>query len=193
MDCSQYNTTSTMDLFNLCESMNTLNASNVNDINTFFILWAAALVFFMHAGFATLSSGAVRRKNTLNILMCILLDACMCAIAFWLVGYAFAYGTDKGGFIGTTYFVGMDIGVKYSYSSWFFQFAFAATAATIVSGAVAERATFEAYITISFYLSAWIYPVCVHWIWGGGFLTLGNAAWNQVGCFDFAGKYSRTP
>ncbi|CAK9111283.1 Ammonium transporter 1 member 1 (AtAMT1 [Durusdinium trenchii] len=163
-------------------------AEVAGDTDVFFILWAAALVFMMHLGFAMLSAGAVRVKSTNNILMCIVLDACVCAIAFWLLGYGFAYGEDAGSFIGTSYFALKGIGEDFAYNEFFFQYAFAATAATIVSGAVAERATFESYLTYSLLLSIWVYPVVVHWVWGGGFLTLGgeNAIFN-VGVMDFAG------
>ncbi|GBG28790.1 Ammonium transporter [Hondaea fermentalgiana] len=158
------------------------------DLNVFFTLWATSCVFFMHAGFAMLSAGAVRTKSTTNILICVVMDCCACAFAWWLMGWALAYGEDKGSFIGTTQFVGMELGESVSYIDWLFQFAFAATAATIVSGAVAERATFESYLTYSFYLSAIIYPVVVHWVWGGGFLTLnGDNAVAGVGALDFAG------
>jgi len=157
-----------------------------SDMDVFFLLWAASLVIFMHAGFAMLSAGAVRTKSTTNILLCIVLDLAMCALAWWIAGYAFAYG-GGGQFIGAEeFFVGR--GIEDLYIDWFFQFAFAATAATIVSGAICERATFESYMSYSFYLSFWIYPVTVHWVWGGGFLTLnGDDPVAGVGALDFAG------
>ena len=137
------------------------------DINAFFLLWGMALVLFMHAGFAMLSAGAVRSKNARNILLCISLDLCMCCLAWYICGFAFAFGKDDGnGFIGTSYFVGFDVGYDIqaqanqvagagvTFAFWGFQFAFAATSATIVSGAVAERARFESYLIYSFYLSA---------------------------------------
>mmetsp|Transcript_6627 Transcript_6627/g.7600 ORF Transcript_6627/g.7600 Transcript_6627/m.7600 type:complete len:506 (+) Transcript_6627:138-1655(+) len=167
------------------------NSDNISttqhDTDIFFILWAGALVFMMHLGFAMLSAGAVRIKNTKNILLCILIDACTCAVAWWLLGYGFAYGDSAGGFVGTSRFAGVGIGDEFAYQDWFFQFAFAATAATIVSGAVAERATFEAYMSYSVLLSIWVYPVVVHWVWGGGFLTAGPDGFLGVGAIDFAG------
>lgn len=169
----------------LCESVAT-----VNDVNVVFLLWASAQVFSMHTGFAMLSAGAVRSKNTKNILISIVLDACVCAMAWWFIGFAFAWGKSNDGFIGSTYFVGIGMGQDYTYQDWFFQYAFAATAATIVSGCVAERATFEAYMTYSFLLSAWVYPVVVHWIWSpDGWLTInsGNGPLLGVGTLDFAG------
>ena len=102
----------------------------------------AFLVFFMQAGFAMVEAGFVRSKNVTNILMKNMLDCCLGSIAFWAVGWAFAYGFVQGGsangFIGTSqFFLGGGFGGDYA--SWIFQFAFAATAATIVSGAMAER------------------------------------------------------
>jgi len=148
-----------------------------------------------------LSAGAVRSKNTQNILLCTTLDLCTCAIAWYLTGFGFAFGADNGdGFIGTTFFVGLDVdkrgmtsgtqqqGSGVTMAFWFFEFCFAATSATIVAGAVAERARFETYMVYSFVASAFTYPIIVHWIWGGGFLTLGGP--NSVlglGSLDFAG------
>jgi Amt family ammonium transporter len=126
------------------------------------LMIAAFLVFFMQAGFAMVEAGFVRSKNTTNILMKNMLDACFGAIAFWAVGWAFAYGTDGNGFIGAGQFFlnGFD-----GYTDWIFQFAFAATAATIVSGALAERTKFSAYLVYSVFITAFIYPVVVHWGW----------------------------
>jgi Amt family ammonium transporter len=150
-----------------------------------------------------LSVGSVRTKNAKNILMMILLDAGMCALAWYFLGFGFAFGQDNVGqpsfpFIGVGNFVGIGVGavpdvtaagrLQYaSYEFWFFEYAFAATAATIVSGAVAERATFEGYLSYSFVLSLWVYPVVAHWVWGGGFLTAGPTSLGGVGCLDFAG------
>jgi len=160
----------------------------------FFLIWGSSLVLFMHAGFAMLSAGAVRTKNAKNILISITMDLTVCAIAWYLCGFAFAFGNDQGGFIGSSFWVGIDVGSTAtgvsSFYFWLFQYCFAATSATIVSGAVAERARFDAYLLYSFYISFWVYPVVVHWVWGGGFLTLGN--WSgkslmQSGVVDFAG------
>jgi len=170
-------------------------------VDSFFLVWATSLVLFMHAGFAMLSAGAVRAKNAKNMLLCITLDLCMCSIAWFLTGFGFAFGADNGnGFIGTTYFVGLSVGTQQytqaqqqsgqgvTFAFWIFELAFAATSATIVSGAVAERARFESYLVYSFFLSALVYPVIVHWVWGGGFLTLGSeTAVLGLGTFDFAG------
>ncbi|KAH9260739.1 hypothetical protein BASA81_001206 [Batrachochytrium salamandrivorans] len=178
----------------LCNQQLELVQKAQTDTNAFFILWASALVLFMHAGFAMLSAGAVRSKNTKNILLSILLDMCVCCIAWYLVGFAFAFGSTAGGFIGSTSWVGIDVGStpngSTSFYFWLFEYAFAATAATIVSGAIAERARFDTYLVTSFWMSAWVYPVVAHWIWGGGFLTLGNPTGHSImqsGVVDFAG------
>ena len=183
------NATSTPDVYLMCTTLVSQILSDQNDVNIFYILWAGALVFMMHLGFAMLSAGAVRVKNTKNILLCILIDACSCAVAWWLLGYGFAYGESAGGFIGTSNFVGTGFDGVNTYQDWFFQFAFAATAATIVSGSVAERATFEAYISYSVFLSMWVYPVVVHWVWGpAGFLVIGSTdSLLKIGALDFAG------
>ncbi len=164
--------------------------SVVIDVDTFFLLWAGGLVFCMHLGFAMLSAGSVRAKNTTNILVCIILDATVCCIAWFLTGFAFAFGTPSNPFIGLEWFAGESLGSENAaYSFWFFEFTFAATAATIVSGTVAERARFETYLSYSFLLSLLVYPVTAHWIWGGGFLQLNRkeGALLGVGALDFAG------
>lgn len=211
--CSKYNASEAtfrlcLDLLQLgaADPLPSLVASNQNDANNFFLIWASSLVIFMHAGFAMLSAGAVRTKNTKNILLSIVMDMTVCAVAWYLVGYAFAFGQDRDGFIGTTFWVGIDVGAGLdssnqvpgggspatfnNFSTWLFEYAFAATAATIVSGAIAERARFDTYLIYSFFISAWVYPIVVHWVWGGGFLTLGNPNNRSLmgfGVVDFAG------
>ena len=128
------------------------------DINAGWTLQSGYLVFFMQAGFAMLCAGSVRAKNAKNIILLNILDACFGAIAWYLTGYAFAYGVpsaDENGaypdlkasqaFIGSVNFV-MNKLSREQYYFWFFQFTFAATGATIISGAVAERCKFEAYM-----------------------------------------------
>lgn len=123
----------------------------------------------MQAGFAMLEAGIVQPKNATNILFKNLIDASLAAISFWLIGYGVAYGTDSGGFIGTDqFFVGngassTDINNDvHGYQSWFFQWAFAGAAATIVAGSVCERAKIEAYFVYSIVLTVFIYPVCLY-------------------------------
>mmetsp|Transcript_28274 Transcript_28274/g.72706 ORF Transcript_28274/g.72706 Transcript_28274/m.72706 type:complete len:447 (+) Transcript_28274:359-1699(+) len=153
----------------------------------FWLLFGAFLVFFMQCGFALLEAGSVRAKNTKNILLKNVLDACVGAILWYLVGYPLAYGKDSGKFIGTTWDIISGCG---DYSAWMFQWAFAATAATIVSGAVAERCKFLGYLIYSTILTAFIYPVVAHWGWSGaGWLAAKPAgALPGNGFHDFAGS-----
>lgn len=162
-------------------------------MNTFFLLIAAALVFFMQAGFAMLTAGLTRSKNTTNILFKNLMDFVMCSIAFWAVGWGVAYGTSAGGFIGTDQFFLSHVtaeGEVPVLASWFFQVVFAGTAATIVAGAMAERTKFTAYLVYSFIISLFIYPVVVHWVWSGaGWLnTYSGSTEGNWGFTDFAGS-----
>lgn len=162
-------------------------------VNTFFLIVAAALVFFMQAGFAMLTAGLTRSKNTTNILFKNLMDFVMCSIAFWAVGWGIAYGTSAGGFIGTDQFFLSAVtaeGEVPVLASWFFQVVFAGTAATIVAGAMAERTKFVAYLIYSFIISLFVYPVVVHWVWSGaGWLnTYSGSTEGNWGFTDFAGS-----
>ncbi|MFQ5471650.1 MAG: ammonium transporter [Dehalococcoidia bacterium] len=159
-------------------------------IDTAWLLIAAVLVFMMQAGFAMVEAGFVRSKNVTNILMKNVMDVAVGAIAFWAVGWAIAYGVSgesSNGLIGDGQFFlsGFD-----DYASWFFQFAFAATAATIVSGAMAERTRFRAYLFYTVFITAIIYPVVVHWAWdGNGWLTaFREDTFMAAGYIDFAGS-----
>lgn len=158
------------------------------------ILWtlvAAILVMFMQAGFAMVECGFTRAKNAGNILMKNFLDFAAGAIVFYFVGYAFMFGTDIGGFIGMSDFAlgsatALDAGGQWTLTFWFFQSVFAATAATIVSGGIAERTKFPAYIVASVLVTAVIYPISGHWCWGG---LNGNPGWLEtLGFSDFAGS-----
>jgi len=163
------------------------------DVNQHWMIYAASLVFLMQAGFVLLEAGSVAAKNSTNILFKNVLDACIGAVCFYGWGYAFAYGDEKGNkFIGTTnFFLTKEDGT--SYRSFFFQWAFAATAATIVSGAVAERIKIQAYFLYSLIITSIIYPVCVHWVWSTDGLMCN---WspdapliaNSVNLIDFAGS-----
>jgi ammonium transporter, Amt family len=150
-------------------------------VDVFFILFSGYLVFVMQTGFAMLTSGSVRSKNTKNVLLKNILDASVGAIAYFLFGWAFAYGPDGNKFIGWGQFALSRGPVKHHV--FFFQWAFAATAASIVSGSVAERTSFYAYLGYAFFLTAFVYPVVSHWVWGGGFLST-IFGW---GAIDFAG------
>lgn len=158
------------------------------DVN--FVLFSGYLVFLMQAGFAMLTTGAVRSKNTKNVLLKNVLDACVGSLAYFLFGYALASGDEGAGkgndFVGWGHFALASSGgrVFNDYSKFFFQWAFAATAATIVSGSVAERTSFYAYLAYAFFLTAFVYPIASHWVWGGGWLS----KLFGVGMIDFAGS-----
>jgi len=156
--------------------------------DTLWLLLAAFLVFFMQAGFAMLEVGSVSSKNAKNILLKNLMDVSLGGIFYWALGWGFSYGGSNPFIGGTEFFM---IGTE-EYRSWLFQFAFAATAATIVSGSVAERTQFRAYFIYSIFLTAFIYPVVVHWVWStDGFLSAFNsdsASRIGGGMMDFAGS-----
>lgn len=167
----------------------------VRGLNTVWVLIASALVFFMQAGFAFVEAGLTRSKNTVNILFKNILDFLFATIAFWAIGYAFMFGADAGGLIGTSGFLldpstSGDVAGLPVMAFWFFQLVFAGTAATIVSGGMAERTQFISYLVYSFFISAIIYPIAGHWMWGGGWLsTLGTAGFTGGANFrDFAGS-----
>ena len=157
--------------------------------DTLWVLVAAFLVFFMQAGFAMVESGFTRAKNAVNILMKNLMDFSMGSIAYWAIGFAIMFGAGNA-FMGTSgWFVPSDSGVFSSlewssvptHAAWLFQLVFAATAATIVSGAMAERTQFKSYLIYSVFITGIIYPIVGHWIWGGGWLS-------EMGMSDFAGS-----
>jgi Amt family ammonium transporter len=163
-------------------------------LDNVWILVAAILVIFMQAGFALVEAGMTRAKNVSNIMMKNLMDFCVGAIVFFAVGYAIAYGGDftgAGEWIGGGgwFLMGDDV---FSYGNldkfvfFTYQVAFAATAATIVSGAMAERTQFRAYVIYSAVISAVIYPIVVRWQWGGGWLFQGGV--NDTPFHDFAGS-----
>ncbi|MDD4320548.1 MAG: ammonium transporter [Acidaminococcaceae bacterium] len=156
-----------------------------SSVDTIWVLLGAALVFFMQAGFAMVETGFTRAKNAGNIVMKNLMDLSLGTIVFWALGFGLMFGKDIGGVIGMPdLFVQGDYGVKGSYPSYaylIFQTVFCATAATIVSGAMAERTKFISYCGYSIIISALIYPVSGHWIWGGGWLA-------TMGFHDFAGS-----
>jgi len=135
----------------------------------------------MQAGFAMVETGLTRTKNTTNILMKNLMDFCFGSIVFWMIGWGLMYGTDKLGLIGFSDFFKGSLGDPNFYRDWFFQVVFAATSATIVSGAMAERTKFKSYLIYTVFISAFIYPISGHWTWGGGWLS-------KLGFHDFAGS-----
>ncbi len=154
-------------------------------MDTVWLTAAAALVFFMQAGFALLESGMSRAKNSVNVIMKNYTDMCFGSIAFWLVGYGLMFGANPTGWLGTDGFM-FSSGEAMDYSLLFFQTMFAATAATIVGGAMAERTRYPAYIVASIVIMALIYPVYGSWVWGSAFDGEGWLA--ALGFIDFAGS-----
>ncbi len=152
-------------------------------INNIWVLVAAFMVMFMQPGFAMVEAGFTRSKNSANILTKNLVDFSLGAILYWIIGYTLMYGESIGGFIGKPILFLNDngIGDYANTTDLFFQTVFAATAATIVSGAVAERTKFSAYIVFTVVITVFIYPISGHWKWGGGWL-------DQLGFLDFAGS-----
>jgi Amt family ammonium transporter len=158
-------------------------------VDNSFVLLAGVLVIFMQAGFALVEAGFTRAKSVANIMMKNLMDFMAGVLAFFCIGYAIAFGTGND-FLGTKgFFLGSGADAYTSeltvdvFVFFVFQLAFAATAATIVSGAMAERTKFKSYFVYSLFITAFIYPVVVHWLWGGGWLS-------QLGTvpIDFAGS-----
>ena len=160
------------------------------NLNYVWTLIAACLVFFMQAGFAMVESGFTRAKSAVNIMMKNLMDFSMGSIAFWAIGFGLMFGTSGTGWFGTDGFFlsgweGPD-GDQWVLAFWMFQCVFAATAATIVSGAVAERTKFVGYLVYSVVLCAFIYPVFGSWAWGS---LLNGGGWLEgMGFIDFAGS-----
>jgi Amt family ammonium transporter len=159
-------------------------------LDNIWVFVAGCLVFFMQAGFALVEAGLTRAKNVVNIFAKNLSDALIGVLCFYAVGYAFAFGGD-GKLIGSDFFFLQDVDGTITdglsgYTVFFFQVVFAATAVTIASGAMAERTKFVSYLIFSAAMTAFIYPVVVHWTWGGGLIAdieIGDAVYS-----DFAGS-----
>jgi ammonium transporter, Amt family len=152
-------------------------------LDTVWVLMAAFLVFLMQAGFGMVEAGLIRAKNAANILMKNFLDFCMASLGFFIFGYAIMFGDGNSlfGFTGWA-LIGAKSGAPIPlHAFWLFQAVFCGAAATIVAGGMAERMKFTAYLAYSFLVSAFIYPIVGHWIWGGGWLS-------GLGFGDFAGS-----
>ncbi|MCF7943125.1 MAG: ammonium transporter [Spirochaetia bacterium] len=162
------------------ESVEEVLTLHQNSMDMIWLIIAASLVFFMQAGFAMVETGLTRAKNASNIIMKNLMDFCTGAVVFWAVGWALMYGASASGLVGSSQFFIRGAGPA-MFRDWMFQVVFAATAATIVSGAMAERTKFSSYLLYTVFISGLIYPVSGHWIWGGGWLA-------GMGFHDFAGS-----
>ena len=152
--------------------------------DSIWLLIGAFMVFSMQPGFAMVETGFTRAKNAGNIMMKNFMDMALGSIFFWIIGFSLMFGDSIGGFIGTPdlFTTGDYGGDTYPSTVWFvFQTMFCATAATIVSGAVAERTNFSVYCIYSVLISMIVYPISGHWIWGGGWLS-------EMGFHDFAGS-----
>lgn len=166
----------------------------VNGLNTVWMLLAAMLVFFMQPGFALVEAGFTRVKNTANILMKNFVDFMFGSLLYWFIGFGLMFGA--GGFIGMPHFFDLsfhDAGGLPTEGFLVFQTVFCATAATIVSGAMAERTKFSMYLIYTIFISVLIYPVSGHWTWGGGWLMNGEEGSFMMDLFgttfhDFAGS-----
>src|SRR5690606_20262878 len=147
------------------------------------------MVFFMQSGFAMVETGLTRAKNAVNIMMKNLMDFSVGAVLFWAVGYAIMYSSGESDFLGFDTSLSFlasanaptDVEGYAGSAGWLFQVVFAATAATIVSGAMAERTKLSSYLIYTCIITAIIYPISGHWIWGGGWIS-------DMGFRDFAGS-----
>lgn len=149
------------------------------------VVTAAALVFFMQAGFALLESGMSRSKNTINVIMKNYLDLCLGTISFWVIGFGLMFGTNLSGWIGEDHFF-MNHGDPHEFTFLLFQMMFATTAVTIASGAMAERTRFSAYLIGAIIICGWFYPVFGSWAWGSFY---DGSGWlSKLGFIDFAGS-----
>jgi ammonium transporter, Amt family len=158
-------------------------ADVVVGLDTVWVLIAAFMVFFMQAGFGMVEAGFIRAKNATNILTKNFLDFCMASLGFFAFGYAIMFGPGNG-LIGLNgwFLMGAESGADVPlFAFWLFQAAFCGAAATIVAGGMAERMKFPAYLIYSFLVSALIYPIVGHWVWGGGWIS-------SIGFADFAGS-----
>ncbi len=167
------------------EPLATSLAEIAMSIDTLWVLIAAALVFFMQAGFALVEAGFTRQKNTVNIMTKNIIDFSLGSLLFFFIGFSLMFGDDIAGLIGmpNLFFTKSYGGDIPDLAFLIFQTVFAATAATIVSGAMAERTEFKAYFFYSIAITAFIYPVSGHWVWGGGWLSEMSTPFH-----DFAGS-----
>ena len=155
-------------------------------LDTIWVVLTAAMILLMEGGFALLEAGFVRSKNSVNIIMKVFVDITIGTLVYFLIGFGFMYGTDLLGIVGTSGFLltgdlsHLDLTISID-AFWLFQGAFVIAVISIVSGAVAERINFRAYLLFVIIMTAFIYPIAGHWVWGGGWLS-------ALGMQDFAGS-----
>ncbi|MCU1715519.1 ammonium transporter [Pseudomonas sp. 5P_3.1_Bac2] len=161
------------------------HAASDEELNITWLVLASVLVFFMQAGFALLESGMSRAKNAVNVMMKNYMDGCVGGITYWLVGFGLMFGSNLTGWYGMNHFALHD-GEPWDYTFLLFQMMFAATAATIASGAMAERTRYSAYLIGAIVISGFIYPIFGSWVWSG---LYGGEGWlARLGFIDFAGS-----
>ncbi|MEI6895005.1 MAG: ammonium transporter [Colwellia sp.] len=157
-------------------------------MDNLWMIFSALLIFCMQAGFLCLESGKTRSKNNINVAAKNIIDFLVSISIFWLVGFALMFGTSISGLFGSTNFLFDETNSATSITFFFFQMMFCGTAATLMSGAVAERMSFFGYVALTLILSAVIYPIVGHWVWGGALNKL-NSGWLELhGFIDFAGS-----
>jgi ammonium transporter, Amt family len=175
----------------VAESIESHNVIQEASLRSWLLTFAGTIIFLMQLGFAMLCAGSVRRKNVSNTLLKNVLDACVAAVAFFSVGYAFAFGGDDINdgitFLGTENFFLVG---SIDYAFWFFQYCFAGAAVTIIAGTLAERCRMSAYLCYSFFMVGFVYPIIAHALWStNGFLSpFSSNPFLGVGCIDFAGS-----
>lgn len=169
----------------LCAVSPMAHAASDEELNITWLVLASVLVFFMQAGFALLESGMSRAKNAVNVMMKNYMDGCVGGITYWLVGFGLMFGSNLTGWYGMNHFALHD-GEPWDYTFLLFQMMFAATAATIASGAMAERTRYSAYLIGAIVISGFIYPIFGSWVWSG---LYGGEGWlARLGFIDFAGS-----
>ncbi len=186
--------------YNVAFAQGDAGETALTDVGNLTTMMAAFLVFFMQAGFAFLGAGLIRSKNTANYMTKSFMDFAMTSLSFWAFGFAIMFGAtavgiagtgqvldDDGNVLGSLFFLAHGGADWQLYVDWMFQMVFAATAATIVAGAMAERTKTQAYLAYSFIVGAVIYPLYGHWVWGGGWLG-GLDAIGLPAAVDYAGS-----
>ena len=172
-------------------------AIETSDVDRFWLVFCAALVFLMQAGFKVLEMGMVRTIHGKGIGLKNLIDFTATAVIYYLIGFSFMFGSSQNGFIGSGLFLPTAQELEAMFTSgvtdfglefFLFQMAFAATAATIVSGAMSERTALVPYLVIAIFVAGFVYPIVGHMAWGDLFLSKGKAWLTSIGFIDFAGS-----